>query len=260
MESAQHPPAAAMIGSENRLTVSLLMVWTFAVAVVLVWHQPWVVVRLPEGPVWMLGGLVRGEGIRLLVAPAVGWGVGSVLYWLVPGLRRNPFPCQPGHWFLLAFGFFWIAAAVVPSWSPAFRRFLVQVLPIPPEGGTPTWWPTLAGLLATAAMLAIGSCAGKMLLRWRLGLWMLAAALLWRCYLLANNLDLDYFEHTYDCWRRELFLSLNWISGVLLVSITAADVIENRRRDILHFAGIAVTVALLFAATERYLGFLPWNW
>ena len=43
-----------MVGPENRLTVSLLMVWTFAVAVVLVWHQPWVVVRLAEGPVWVL--------------------------------------------------------------------------------------------------------------------------------------------------------------------------------------------------------------
>ena len=106
-----------MVAPENRLTVSLLLVWTFAVAVVLVWHQPWVVVRLPDGPVWVLGGLVRGEAIRLLVAPAVGCGVGSVLYWLVPGLRRNAFPCQPGHWLLLAFGFFWIAAC----WSPAFR-------------------------------------------------------------------------------------------------------------------------------------------
>lgn len=36
-----------MVGPENRVTVSLLMVWTFAVAVVLVWYQPWVVVRLP---------------------------------------------------------------------------------------------------------------------------------------------------------------------------------------------------------------------
>lgn len=41
MESAQHPQAAARVGPENRLTVSLLMVWTFAVAVVQVWHQPW---------------------------------------------------------------------------------------------------------------------------------------------------------------------------------------------------------------------------
>jgi hypothetical protein len=73
-------------------------------------------------------------------------------------------------------------------------------------------------------------------------------------------LDLDYFEHTYDYWRRELFLSLNWISGVLLVASAAADVIESRRRDILHFAGIAATTSLLFAATERYLSFLPWNW
>ena len=46
MESAQRPQPAPMVGPENRLTVSLLMVWTFAVAVVLVWHQPWVVVRL----------------------------------------------------------------------------------------------------------------------------------------------------------------------------------------------------------------------
>ena len=127
---------------------------------------------------------------------------------------------------------------------------------LPLEGGT----PTLAGLLATAAVLAIGSCAGKMLLRWRLGLLLLAAALGWRCYLLAHDLDLDYFEHTYDCWRRELFLSLNWMSGVLLVSVTAADAIESRRHDILHAAGIVVSIDLLFVATERYLGFLPWNW
>ncbi len=41
MESAQRPQAAAMVGPENRLTVSLLMVWTFAVTVVLAWHQRW---------------------------------------------------------------------------------------------------------------------------------------------------------------------------------------------------------------------------
>jgi hypothetical protein len=34
MESDQHPRAAAMVGPENRLTVSLLMVWTFAETVV----------------------------------------------------------------------------------------------------------------------------------------------------------------------------------------------------------------------------------
>ena len=232
-----------MVGPENRLTVSLLLVWTFAVAVVLVWYQPWVVVRLPEGPVWMLGGLVRGEAIRLLVAPAVGCGVGSVLYWLVPGLRRNAFPCQPGHWLLLAFGFFWIAAAIAP------RFWLAENQPT-----------TLAGLVATAAVLAIGSCAGAMSLRWRLGLLMLAAALMWRCYLLGNDLEgarLDWVDH----WpERELLLSLNWMSAVLLVVLAAADWTLNVRRDILHFAGIAVTIILLFAATERYLGFLPWNW
>lgn len=258
MESAQHPPTAAMVGPENRLTVSLLMVWTFAVAVVLVWHQPWVVVRLPEGPVWMLGGLVRGEAIRLLVAPAVGCGVGSVLYWLVPGLRRNPFPCQPGHWLLLALGFFWIAAAVAPSCSSTLSRFAVETLR-PPEGGAPTW-PTLAGLFVTAAVLILGSGAGNMYLRWRLGLLMLAAALLWRCHLLANNLEgarLDWLDH----WReRELLLSLNWTSAVLLVGLAIADRTLNIRRDVMHFAGIGVTIALLFVASERYLGFLPWNW
>jgi hypothetical protein len=246
---------AARLAPENRLTVSLLMVWTFAVAVVLVWHQPWVVVRHSQ-PGSLAGG--EGEAIRLLVAPAVGCGVGAILYWLVPGLRRNPFPCQPGHWLLLAFGFFWIAAAVAPSWSPAFRRFAVETLR-PPEGGTPTW-PMLAGLVATAAALAVSSCAGTMTIRWRLGLWMLTAALMWRCYLLANNLEgarLDWVDH----WReRELLLCLNWTSTVLLVVLAVADRFLIVRRDILHFAGIAVTIALLFAATERYLGFLPWNW
>lgn len=255
METAHHPQAAARLAPENRLTVSLLLVWTFAVAVVLVWHQPWVVVRNPHpGP--LPGG--EAEAIRLLVAPAVGCGVGAILYWLVPGLRRNPFPCQPGHWLLLAFGFFWIAAAVAPSWSSAFGWFAVETLR-PPEGGTPTW-PMLAGLFATAAMLAIGSCAGKMYFRWRMGLLMLAAALLWRCYLLGNNLEgarLDWVDH----WReREMLLSLNWTSTVLFVGLTIADATLVVRRDILHFAGIAVTIALLFAATERYLGFLPWNW
>ena len=62
-------------------------------------------------------------------------------------------------------------------------------------------------------------------------------------------------------WReRELFLCLNWTSTVLLVVLAVADRVLIVRRDILHFAGIAVTIALLFAATERYLGFLPWNW
>jgi hypothetical protein len=121
-------------------------------------------------------------------------------------------------------------------------------------------WPTLAGLFATAAMLAIGSCAGKMLFRWRLGLWMLVAALLWRCYLLANNLEgarLEWVDH----WRdREMLLCLNWTSTVALLVLAAADRVLIVRRDILHFAGIIVTIALLFAASERYLGFLPWNW
>jgi hypothetical protein len=248
MESAQHPQAAAMVGPENRLTVSLLLVWTFAVAVVLVWHQPWVVVRDPHP-----GPLPGGEGVaRLLVATAVGCGVGSVLYWLVPGLRRNAFPCQPGHWLLLAFGFFWIAAC----WSPAFRRLLAEFFPMPPEGGT----PTLAGLVATAAVLTVGSCAGKMLVRWRMGLLMLGAALVWRCHLLVNDLEGARLDWVYHWRERELFLSLNWMSTVLLVILAVADRALNVRRDILHFAGIAVTIALLFAATERYLGFLPWNW
>jgi hypothetical protein len=244
-----------MVGPENRLTVSLLMIWTFAVAVVLVWYQPWVVGRHPH-PSLLPGG--EGEAIRLLVAPAVGCGVGAILYWLVPGLRRNPFPCQPGHWLLLAFGFFWIAAALAPNWSPAFRWVAVETLR-PPEGGTPTW-PMLAGLVATAVSLAVGSCAGTMTFRWRLGLWMLAAALLWRCYLLGNNLEgarLDWVDH----WReREMLLSLNWTSTVLFVGLAIADATLVVRRDILHFAGIGVTIALLFVATERYLGFLPWNW
>ncbi|MBC7855817.1 MAG: hypothetical protein IAF94_20510 [Pirellulaceae bacterium] len=240
MESAQHPQAVAMVGPENRLTVSLLMVWTFAVAVVLVWHQPWVVVRHPHpGP--LPGG--EGEAIRLLVAPAVGCGVGSVLYWLVPGLRRNAFPCQPGHWLLLAFGFFWIVAAISP------RFWLVENQPT-----------TLAGLLATSAVLAIGSCVGKMLLRWRLGLLMLAAALVWRCYLLGNGLEGAPLDSVFNWRERELFLCLNWTSTVLLVGLAVADWVLSVRRDILHFAGIAVTIALLFVATERYLGFLPWKW
>jgi hypothetical protein len=243
MESTQRTEATAVGATGNRLTVSLLLLWTFAVAVVLAWHRPWVMVRLPDMPVWLLGGLVREEAIRLLVAPAVGCGLGSVLYWLVPGLRRNSFPCQPGHWLLLAFGFFWIAAVLAP-------RFLLGE-------NQPT---TLVGLVATAVVLAIGCCSWKMLFHWRLGLLMLAAALVWRCYLLGSHLDLDYFEHTYDCWRRELFLSLNWMSTVILVGLTVADRALKVRRDILHFAGIAVTLALLFAATERYLGFLPWNW
>ncbi len=240
MESATRTQAAARLGPENRLTVSLLMVWTFAVAVVLVWHQPWVAVRHPHpGP--LPGG--EGEAIRLLVAPAVGCGVGSVLYWLVPGLRRNAFPCQPGHWLLLAFGFFWIAAAVA-------RRFWMGE-------GQPT---TLAGLVATAAVLAIGSCAGKMLFRWRLGLLMLAAALVWRWYLLGNGLEGTPLESVFNWRARELFLCLNWTSTVLLVGLAIADRVLSVRRDFLHFAGIAVTIALLFVATERYLGFLPWNW
>ena len=232
MESARRSSVAAL-GTENRLTVSLLLVWTFAVAVVLVWYQPWVVERSDAG----------SAGLRLLVAVAIGGGVGAVLYWLVPGLRRSAFPCQPGHWLLLGLGFFWIGA------GPASRFLLTSNQP-----------NVAAGFVATTAVLIVGSALGKFLPHWRLGLVFLAAALLWRCYLLACNLDLDYFEHTYDYWRRELFLSLNWISGVLLVASAAADVIECHRRDILHFAGIAATVSLLFAATERYLSFLPWNW
>src|SRR5438045_3577786 len=120
---------------ENRLTISLLLVWTFSVSLVLANQLTWV--ALPQMR-WLSIGLLHEVALRTLVAVSVGCGVGSVLYWLVPGLRRHSFPCQPGHWLLLAFGAFWIAGVCLP---PAWNA---------------NQSATLAGLLATSAVLAIG--------------------------------------------------------------------------------------------------------
>jgi hypothetical protein len=240
MESAGGRNVTALRPEGNRLTVSLLLVWMFAIGLVLDWNQPWVIVQLPE-PLALLGGVTRWEALRLVVAPLLGCGVGSILYWLVPGLRRHPFPAQPGHWLLMAFGFFWIGALAGPRWLPG------QSAPV-------------AGLIASIGTLLVGCCMPAMHIRWRVGLLMLGAALLWRCHLLASGLEGTRLDWVFNWHERELFLSLNWTSIVLLVGLAVSDSALKVHRDILHNAGIVVAIALLFVVSERYLGFLPWNW
>jgi hypothetical protein len=244
----REPNASKSVVSRQQLTLTQLILWLLATCVVLAYEQ-WRL-KIADAPSETFRWYFN---LRLIFfAPLEGACLAAIVFcFWNPACRGGRFPSEPGHWFLLTLGVRNVCAGLHEVTNYVIGEERLNTIP--------DWLSVLYGSFAWVASTAVALIAARTFRReplWKVTFIAIAISSLTPVFhsLLFMSVKGNPWFLNETIWAVGSRIAYSLPAGFMLWAVVAEW--AQRRRDLLHWIGVAVLLLLVAAEWPAWLVWL----